>query len=103
MSSRSNSLGSGVFADIPFLAFLALHKKWKRCGQVGPSPFYSQSEVVYTFQVLDLELQGFYSKNSIFFVLTFSCYHSNHFPEFLAHVLSWVNTYHHAKFQRNYL
>ena len=59
MSSHSNSLGSGIFADILFLAFLALHKKRKRCGQVGPSPFYSQSEVVYTFQVLDLELQGF--------------------------------------------
>ena len=31
----------------------------------------------------------------------FSCYHGNHFPEFLAHVLSWVKNYLHFKFQRN--
>ena len=49
----SISLGSSVFADIPFLAFLALHRKRNRCGQVGPSPCYSQSEVVYAYQVLD--------------------------------------------------
>ena len=47
----SNSLGVFV-AEIPFLAFLAflalldLHRKWSRCGQVEPSPCYSQSEVV---------------------------------------------------------
>ena len=28
-------------------------------------------------------------------------YHGNHFLDFVAHVLSWVKTYHHAKFQRN--
>ena len=39
----SNSLGSGVFTEIPFLAFLVLHRERKRCGQVGPSPCYSQS------------------------------------------------------------
>ena len=50
----SNSLGSSVFAEIPFLAFLALHRERKRCGQVGTSPCYSQSEVVYAYQVLDL-------------------------------------------------
>ena len=44
----SNSLGSSVFAEIPFLAFLALHKE-RRCGQVGPSLCYSQSEVVYVY------------------------------------------------------
>ena len=42
----SNSIGSSVSAEIPFLAFLALHRERKRCGQVGPSPCYSQSEVV---------------------------------------------------------
>ena len=42
----SNSLGSSILADIPFLAFLILHRERKRCGQVGPSPCYSQSEVV---------------------------------------------------------
>ena len=30
-----------------------------------------------------------------------SHYHSNHFEKFLAHVLSWVKSYHHAEFQRN--
>ena len=50
----SNSLGSNVFAEIPFLAFLALHRERKRCGQVGTSPCYSQSEVVYAYKVLDL-------------------------------------------------
>ena len=43
----SNSLGSSVFAEIQFLAFLALHRERKRCGQVEPSPCYSQSQVVY--------------------------------------------------------
>ena len=33
--------------------------------------------------------------------LAISHYHGNHFPKFLAHVLSWVKNYHHAKFQRN--
>ena len=33
--------------------------------------------------------------------LAFSHYHGNHFMKFLAHVLSWVKTYHHAEFQRN--
>ena len=54
MGSGSNSLGSSVFAEIPFLAFLALHRERKRCGQVGPSPYYSESEVVYAYLVLDL-------------------------------------------------
>ena len=50
----SNSLGSSVFVEIPFLPLLALHRERKRCGQVEPSPRYSQSEVVYAYQVLDL-------------------------------------------------
>ena len=50
----SISLGSSVFTEIPFLAFLALHRERKRCGQVGPSPYYFQSEVVYTYQVIYL-------------------------------------------------
>ena len=33
--------------------------------------------------------------------LAFSLYYGNHFLEFLAHILSWVKTYHHAKFHRN--
>ena len=49
-----NSLGSSVSAEIPFLAFLPLHRERKRCGQVEPSPCYSQSEVLYACQVLDL-------------------------------------------------
>ena len=50
----SNSLGSSAFVEIPFLALIALYRERKKCGQVGPSPYYSQSEVVYTYQVLDL-------------------------------------------------
>ena len=49
-----NSLGSSVFAEIPFLPFLALHMERKWCGQVEPGPCYSQSDVVYAYQVLDL-------------------------------------------------
>ena len=49
-----NSLGSSDFAKIQFLALIALHRERKRCGQVGHSPCYSQSEVVYSYQVLDL-------------------------------------------------
>ena len=51
---RFNSLGSSVFGEIPFLASLALHRERKRCGQMGTSPCYSQSEVVYAYLVLDL-------------------------------------------------
>ena len=50
----SNSQCSSVFVEIPFLAFLTLHRERKKCGQVGPSPCYSQSEVVYAYKVLDL-------------------------------------------------
>ena len=49
-----NSLGSSPFAEIPSLAFLALHRERKRYGQVGPSLCYSQSEVVYAYKVLDV-------------------------------------------------
>ena len=50
----SNSQGSSIFTEVPFLAFLALYRKRRRCGQVGPNPCYSQSEVVYTYWVLNL-------------------------------------------------
>ena len=53
----SNSLGSSTSAEIPFLSYFSLHRERKRCGLVGPSPCYSQSEVVYAYQVLDLMLQ----------------------------------------------
>ena len=33
--------------------------------------------------------------------LAFSHYHGTIFAKFLAHVLSWVKTYHHAELQRN--
>ena len=46
----SNSLGSSVFAEIPYLALLALHRV-RSCGQVGPIPCYFKSEVVYAYQV----------------------------------------------------
>ena len=48
------SQGSRVSIEILFLAFLALHREKKRCGQVEPSPCYFQSEVVYTYQVINL-------------------------------------------------
>ena len=54
MGSLSNSLSLSVFGEIPFLPFLALHRERKKCGQVGPSPCYSQSEVVCVYQVVDL-------------------------------------------------
>ena len=42
----SNSIGSSIlFADIPYLAILVYHRKRMKCGQVGPSPCYSQSEL----------------------------------------------------------
>ena len=50
----SNSLDLSVFAKISFLAFLALHRERKRCGQLKPSPCYLQSEDVCAYQVLDL-------------------------------------------------
>ena len=49
----SNSLGSSVFAEIQFLAFLDFHKGKEMC-KVLPSPCYSWNEVVYVYQALDL-------------------------------------------------
>ena len=43
--------------------------------------------------------KGYSGKNAI--LKSFSHYHGNHFPKFLANVLSWVKIYHHAKFQSN--
>ena len=51
---ESISPGSSVLAEIPFLAFSILHRERKRCGQVEPSPWYSQSEVIYAYQVFNL-------------------------------------------------
>ena len=59
-----------------------------------------------------LALPGQYRLKSylFLFLVAFSCFHGNHFAtkknlahfaKFLAHVLSWVKTYHHAVFQRN--
>ena len=46
----SNSLGSSVFANTIFdITSLTQGKE-----EVGPSPYYSESEVVYAYQVLDL-------------------------------------------------
>ena len=56
----TNSLSSSISAEMPFLAFLALHRGRKRYGQVGPSTCYSQSEVIYAYLVLDLLLQEFF-------------------------------------------
>ena len=77
----SNFLGQVFFfSDILFWLFLALHRIRKRCGQVEPSPCYSQSKVEYVYQVLELLLQGFSLKKHHFFY--FSHYHGNHFLEF---------------------
>ena len=67
---------------------------------MGHSPCYSQSEVVYSCQVLNLAPMVSLAKIPYFFFGGFFCYHGNHFAKFLAHVLSWVKTYH-AEFQRN--
>ena len=49
------------YSEVPFLAFLALHTKRKKYSQVGFTPCYSQSEVVYAYQVLSI--QSFRSVN----------------------------------------
>ena len=65
-----------------------------------PGQYESQSQVVCGSQVLDLKLHGLgLSGQSAIF--GFSCHHCKHFLDFLAHVLSWVKTYDHVRFQRN--
>ena len=49
-------------AEIPFLAFFALHRERKRCGQVGSIPGSSQIEVTYAYQVLDVSPKVFLAK-----------------------------------------
>ena len=39
-------LGHSAFLEVPFLPFLALHTKRKRCDHMGPTPCYLQSLVV---------------------------------------------------------
>ena len=50
----SNSLSSSVFAKNSIFGIFSLHRERKKCGQVGSSPSYFHSEVVYTYQVLNL-------------------------------------------------
>ena len=47
----SNSLGSSAFAEIPFLASFTLTQREKADPAPPPPFFYSQSEVVYAYQV----------------------------------------------------
>ena len=63
-------------AEILFLAAFALHRERKRCGQVEHSSCYSQSQVVYTYQYLDLSLQGFFCQK---YHIRLFCYHGNYF------------------------
>ena len=59
-----NSLGSSVFTEIPFLAFLVLHRE-RRCDQVGPSPCYSQREVYMHTNFRYVAPRGFLEINEI--------------------------------------
>ena len=43
-----------VFLLNTILGIFSFTQERKKCGQVGSSPCYSQSEVVYAYQVLDL-------------------------------------------------
>ena len=65
---------------------------------MGPLPCYSQSEVVYVYQVFDLAK---ISSLKNFFVFNLFHHHGNHFPEFFCHNLSWGKTYDPVKFLRN--
>ena len=74
-----NSLGSCIFAEIPFLAFLVLHWERKRCGQVDPSTCYSQSGYICITNFRSVAPWVFLAKVPF---SGFPCYHSNHFPDF---------------------
>ena len=50
----SISLGSSVFTEIQFLAFLALHRKRRGVARWNPAHVTSELSCVYTYQVLDL-------------------------------------------------
>ena len=49
------------FLEALILAFLTLHTKKKRCGQMGPTPSYLRSQVVSVCQVLGLVAPLFFS------------------------------------------
>ena len=67
-----------MFLRVPFLTFLASHTR-KRCGQVGPTPCYSQSQDVSACQsfrpvapfffLAEVEIFGF------FFIIIFLFYY----------------------------
>ena len=74
-------------------------------GHIGGSCFSVVVVLVVVLVVVALVSQWWWSVSPRVFLakitfLVFSHYHGNHFAKFLAHVLSWVKTYH-AKFQRN--
>ena len=50
-----------MFLEVPFVAFfLALYTERKRFGWMGPTPCYSQSQIMSACQVLGLYLLSFF-------------------------------------------
>ena len=62
---------SKCFLEVPFLIFLALYTKRKRCGQMGPILCYSQSQVVSECQKFWPVAPFFSGKTTIFVVCCF--------------------------------
>ena len=83
-----NSLNSSVSAEIPFLAFFALHKERKRCSQVDPAHV-TPRLMLYVHTKLICSSKDF-SGRITYWVIT--CYHGNLFLKFLAYVLSGSKT-----------
>ena len=73
----------------------------RRCGQVGPRPCYSKSEVIYVYLILKMLLLGFFWQKYHFWHFLITMEPFSIFFLFLAHVLIQVKTYHYAKVQRN--
>ena len=78
MGSWSNYLGSSVFADVPFLVYLALHRKGR--GGTRWDPSHVTPRVAYT-------LQNFRSVAPLVFLakipfLAICHYYGNYFPNF---------------------
>ena len=71
----SNSLGPSIIQKKNFFwALFHIIHKWKRCSLEGFHLCYSQSQVVYAYDVLSLSLQIFFCQSSIlaFLVLTWT-------------------------------
>ena len=84
----------------PFWHFFSLTKGKGEVWLGGTQPvLLPELSYIFIRSFRYVAVRVFSGHNTIY--LAFFHHRGNHFPDYLAHILSWVKTYHQAKFQRN--